>query len=329
MGKGARGNQSPRASEAHLAVLATNGSAAMERTARSQAPKSAFGPGSVTPRAPTPARPRSAPAPPATPACRGSGPTSRTRAGGASTGLEPGRPRAGAHTRREHDQLRRRICVGRARARRAAQPPMHALRNADGVTPLHLACRGGRRLRRAAARDGREREPRDAFGWAPARLRGARQRVDPAHARRARRAAPPRDEGRLDAAALRHVQRLGARGAAAAAPRRQPRPPGGLGGLSAREMAKKFRQSTIASLFDAVDRAGSVDKFLAQLERDPREGRAVGVAGRRWQSAEQRAPPPGPGASWCRARPAPRNRDARGWTAEMWISCGRHRKAWA
>ena len=42
--------------------------------------------------------------------------------------------------------------------------------------------------------------------------------------------------------------------------------PAGLGGLSAREIATKFKQSTIASLFDAVEKAGSVDKFLSQLQ---------------------------------------------------------------
>ena len=272
MGKGARGNQSPRASEAHLAVLATNGSAAMERTARSQAPKSAFGPGSVTPRAPTPARPRSAPAPPATPAA-------------ARRELRPdiadasGRRILQASSRdglaqvrtlgTNFDQLRRRISAWDARGLDAPRgPPMHALRNADGVTPLHLACRGG--FVDCAAlllATGASANARDAFGWAPAHDCAAHGnesilRMLAEHGAQLHLATKdgwtPLHFATFNGS-TRAVLLLLRHGA-------NPDRPAGLGGLSAREMAKKFRQSTIASLFDAVDQAGSVDKFLAQLE---------------------------------------------------------------
>ena len=282
MGKGARGNGPRQAGAAHLtilplvdAVLSTNGPAAMERTGRSTAPapKSAFGPGSMTPRAPPPAQPRSARAPPAAPAAaaRREFPPDIADASGRRILHSPSKHGL-SHVRvlgTNCDQLRRRIAAWDAKGPDAPRgPPMHALANADGVTPLHLACRGGFvDCVALLLATGASANARDAFGWAPAHDCAAHGnesilRMLAEHGAQLHLATKDGWTPLHFAAfngSTRAVLLLLRHGA-------NPDRPAGLGGLSAREIATKFKQSTIASLFDAVEKAGSVDKFLSQLQ---------------------------------------------------------------
>ena len=280
MGKGARGNGPRQAGAAHLtilplvdAVLSTNGPAAMERTGRSTtpAPKSAFGPGSMTPRAPPPAGALGARAARGRPPRRAA--SSRpTRGRGGRRILHSPSKHGLSHVRvlgTNCDQLRRRIAAWDAKGPDAPRgPPMHALANADGVTPLHLACRGGFvDCVALLLATGASANARDAFGWAPAHDCAAHGnesilRMLAEHGAQLHLATKDGWTPLHFAAfngSTRAVLLLLRHGA-------NPDRPAGLGGLSAREIATKFKQSTFASLFDAIEKAGSVDKFLSLLQ---------------------------------------------------------------